>query len=379
MQRSHSITRFEPNFTMHPGTSERFTCIYSSAPGSCRQLRGIRHRNLVLHVPKLSVPPKLRHQLNATYGQKWQTHSVVNKGLRNEMKNMSTSTDPDCRHLPKEVGVINSTNENPTQIKKRGADKPVTTSSVEHLHKSDVSVSALASQRGRRKRATELKVVDSRPKSKCKRQRKVRTELHSTAIHNADNGSLGSVHTSVEDSVGIFDGVGTSHTDTGSTQCQTDASTLQASHLLNTDSPNNTDVNLCLHSFISVTSHESTLSKFSFAKDLVKGELSKNDTILQTGSVSEDIDCTSMEVEYPAPSTSQQKETRRLARVKQLEQMRVREAALERKERLLRRHDALRKPDGHRERRVKWKNDMNLVRVFVYPQVTEEVVSSDLQ
>lgn len=379
-------------------------CNYGSALHNSRQLRDIIHRNcLVPHIRKLSVPPELRHQLNAACGQKCQAHSGMNKRIPNNMKIAKKMSSRMCAtgshkplscagsyahdtqvnevHPPQNIQAIINVDDNPAQVNKRGPDKAVTLASiVDDLQKSDVSASASGLGRGRRKRATVLKEVDGRPRSakkikrKQKRQKETHIELNNTTIHDAPSKcSPGSAHLSVEDSVGNFSDMSTSSTDVDSTWCQPAASALQASYSFSAVRRKKTDISLSSPCF-SVTSHDTT---FSSAKD--RGYLHKEDTILQTESDSEEIDCTFLEVEYPAPSTCQQKEARRLARAKQLEQMRSREAALNRRERLLRRQGTLRKPDKHREKRVSWKDEKNLVRVFVYTQVTEEVTEHDDQ
>ena len=84
----------------------------------------------------------------------------------------------------------------------------------------------------------------------------------------------------------------------------------------------------------------------------------------------EATDFFTFEVEYPAPSTPQQKMARKLARQRQLEQMRMREVVFTRRERLLRRQGMLSKVE-RRERKVKW-NDGNLVQIFNYGTQMEE-------
>ncbi|CAI8025840.1 hypothetical protein GBAR_LOCUS14903 [Geodia barretti] len=76
-----------------------------------------------------------------------------------------------------------------------------------------------------------------------------------------------------------------------------------------------------------------------------------------------------LETEYPKPSSNYQKTQRRLARQKQLDDMRAREAALARSERLKRRRGLLlAAPPSKksRERRVMWKEESSLVEVFQY-------------
>ena len=81
------------------------------------------------------------------------------------------------------------------------------------------------------------------------------------------------------------------------------------------------------------------------------------------------------EEEYPQPSTPQQKLIRRLARQKQLEEMRAREAALSREERLLRRKGVL--PDtkatqASSAKRISWRDETDLVEMFIYSPVRDD-------
>jgi hypothetical protein len=82
------------------------------------------------------------------------------------------------------------------------------------------------------------------------------------------------------------------------------------------------------------------------------------------------------ESEYPPPSTPQQKLLRRLARQKQLEEMRTREAAVSREERLLRRKGAL--PDTKATqgqgstKRISWRDETDLVEMFIYSPVKDD-------
>ena len=89
----------------------------------------------------------------------------------------------------------------------------------------------------------------------------------------------------------------------------------------------------------------------------------------------EDVDYGNVEVEYPEPSTPQQKMMRQLARQKQLEDMRVRETALAREERYQRRHGLAcpqpSKSSGSRSKRVQWKNKSDLVKIFIYSAVSD--------
>ena len=81
------------------------------------------------------------------------------------------------------------------------------------------------------------------------------------------------------------------------------------------------------------------------------------------------------EEEYPQPSTPQQKLIRRLARQKQLEEMRAKEAAHSREERLLRRKGVL--PDtkamqGSSAKRISWRDETDLVEMFIYSPVRDD-------
>ena len=92
----------------------------------------------------------------------------------------------------------------------------------------------------------------------------------------------------------------------------------------------------------------------------------KDEAIISVGSPTEE--------EYPQPSTPQQKLLRRLARQKQLEEMRAREAAILREERLLRRKGNLLSPqrDQSSAKRISWKDDTDLVEMFIYAPVRED-------
>ena len=93
---------------------------------------------------------------------------------------------------------------------------------------------------------------------------------------------------------------------------------------------------------------------------------------------SEDVEPMSSptEEEYPQPSTPQQKLIRRLARQRQLEEMRAKEAALLREERLLRRKGML--PDSNTTsqssstKRISWKDETDLVEIFIYSPVHDD-------
>ena len=94
-----------------------------------------------------------------------------------------------------------------------------------------------------------------------------------------------------------------------------------------------------------------------------------------TSDYNEAMECmsSSTEEEYPQPSTPQQKLMRRLARQKQLEEMRAKEAALLREERLLRRKGIL--PKSHSQgssKRISWKDETDLVEMFIYSPVHDD-------
>lgn len=87
---------------------------------------------------------------------------------------------------------------------------------------------------------------------------------------------------------------------------------------------------------------------------------------------SEDETDAGTEVEvYPVPSTTQEKEARRLARQKQLREMQVRDLAESRKMRLLRRQGVLAQEPATKRRRVVWAEQDKLVRIHVYSPVPE--------
>ena len=87
----------------------------------------------------------------------------------------------------------------------------------------------------------------------------------------------------------------------------------------------------------------------------------------------EEVDYAVTEEEYPAPSTSLQKEMRRLARQRQLERMRAREAAEERQERMLRRQGlgggegggrGDKRGEGTSGRSVQWSEDLVTIHIL---------------
>lgn len=87
----------------------------------------------------------------------------------------------------------------------------------------------------------------------------------------------------------------------------------------------------------------------------------------------ETLECENTEMEYPMPSTPQQKMARQLARQKQLEEMRVREAAQAREERFLRRQGLFNLPrKANNTKRIKWKDDSDLVEIFLYLPTLED-------
>ena len=88
----------------------------------------------------------------------------------------------------------------------------------------------------------------------------------------------------------------------------------------------------------------------------------------------ETLEYGNIDMEYPMPSTPQQKMARQLARQRQLEEMRVREAAQAREERFLRRQGLLNPPKKTvNTKRIKWKDDSDLVEIFIYlPTCTSE-------
>ena len=91
------------------------------------------------------------------------------------------------------------------------------------------------------------------------------------------------------------------------------------------------------------------------------------------------------EEEHPQPSTPKQKMSRCLARQRQLKEMRIREAAFERQQRLLQRKGLLNRPiivedSDVKRKRISWKEECDLVQVFVYspPREVEEESSESL-
>ncbi len=88
-----------------------------------------------------------------------------------------------------------------------------------------------------------------------------------------------------------------------------------------------------------------------------------------------ETDYSAVEVEY-CPLTPQQKEVRKLARQKQLQEMRAREMALAREERFLKRQGLLQEKK-RTERRIQWKRESDLVNMFIYSPFHVEDSPSD--
>ena len=92
------------------------------------------------------------------------------------------------------------------------------------------------------------------------------------------------------------------------------------------------------------------------------------------------------DTEYPPPSTNYQKTERRLARQRQLEEMRAREAAWEREERLMRRQGLSRSPETKKKksrtgggRHIAWREGTDLVEVFSYSPCSSSSRGSTLE
>ena len=96
-----------------------------------------------------------------------------------------------------------------------------------------------------------------------------------------------------------------------------------------------------------------------------------------TESLSEPQEYGDIDMEYPMPSTPQQRMARQLARQRQLEAMRAREAALAREERFLRRQGLLNPRVVKNLKRIKWKEDGDLVEVFTYLPTDEDVLETE--
>ena len=104
---------------------------------------------------------------------------------------------------------------------------------------------------------------------------------------------------------------------------------------------------------------ETLTNTFSLENSGTSSSENPNDAIADEG---EDL-------EYPQPSTNYQKRQRQLARQKQLDEMRAREMAAAREERLLRRSGFTKSPEkgaGDGGRRIRWREEADLVEVFVY-------------
>ena len=104
---------------------------------------------------------------------------------------------------------------------------------------------------------------------------------------------------------------------------------------------------------------ETLTNTFSLEKSDTSSSENPNDAITDEG---EDL-------EYPQPSTNYQKRQRQLARQKQLDDMRAREMAAAREERLLRRRGFTKSPEkgvGNGGRRIRWREQTDLVEVFIY-------------
>lgn len=93
--------------------------------------------------------------------------------------------------------------------------------------------------------------------------------------------------------------------------------------------------------------------------DVVKIDTSDLTIIDEDNAIQEDS-------EYPLPSTNYQKMQRQLARQKQLDEMRAREAAWAREERLLRRQGLSKSPEKSGRCHITWKDEKDLVEIFCY-------------
>ena len=96
-----------------------------------------------------------------------------------------------------------------------------------------------------------------------------------------------------------------------------------------------------------------------------------------TESLSEPQECGDIDMEYPMPSTPQQRMARQLARQRQLEAMKAREAASAREERFLRRQGLLNPRVVKNSKRIKWKEDGDLVEIFTYLPTDEGVLETE--
>ena len=104
-------------------------------------------------------------------------------------------------------------------------------------------------------------------------------------------------------------------------------------------------------------------------------------TSLESGeeSLNESQESGDLDMEYLMPSTPQQKMARQLARQRQLEAMRAREAASAREERLLRRQGLLNPRVVKNSKRIKWKEDGDLVEIFTYFPTGEDGLEAEPQ
>ncbi len=83
-------------------------------------------------------------------------------------------------------------------------------------------------------------------------------------------------------------------------------------------------------------------------------------------------ECDGIETEYPMPSSAQQKEQRRLYRLRQLKEMRAREMMEARRERALKRRgeqSPSKKCPSSKSKKVSWKEENSLVSIFNYDDV----------
>lgn len=89
----------------------------------------------------------------------------------------------------------------------------------------------------------------------------------------------------------------------------------------------------------------------------------------ENGGYEDETDDAGEESEYPMPSTAQQKEQRRLYRLKQLKEMRARETMEARQERALKRRgepSPSKKQSSSTRKRVSWREGSSLVSIFSY-------------
>lgn len=126
-----------------------------------------------------------------------------------------------------------------------------------------------------------------------------------------------------------------------------------------------------------IESDTSVLSNMNSASYLQPVDTLPKATSLE--SLSESQESGDIDMEYLMPSTPQQKMARQLARQRQLEAMRAREAALAREERLLRRQGLLNPRVVKNSKRIKWKEDGNLVEIFTYLPTDEDGLETEPQ